>query len=161
LPQGISGETTGFQGIETSAGYLTATVKVSGQLGTTTGKRMLTPGFFFSAGAPMRFSGEARETPFDLHYAEQVIDDVVYHLPPGFAIESAPQATQLPWPDHAALVVKTTPGAGMFEIKHIFARAFVVLDAKEYPALRDYSRKVAENDQQQVVLVRADAATGN
>jgi hypothetical protein len=160
LPQGISGETTGFQGIETSAGYLTATVKVSGQLGTTTGKRMLTPGFFFSAGAPMRFSGEARETPFDLHYAEQVIDDVVYHLPPGFAIESAPQATQLPWPDHAALVVKTTPGAGMFEIKHIFARAFVVLDAKEYPALRDYSRKVAENDQQQVVLVRADAATG-
>jgi positive regulator of sigma E activity len=49
----------------------------------------------------------------------------------------------------------------MFEIKHIFARAFVVLDAKEYPALRDYSRKVAENDQQQVVLVRADAATGN
>jgi hypothetical protein len=47
LPQGISGEVTGFQGMDTSEGYLTAAVKVSGPLGTKTGKRMMLPGFFF------------------------------------------------------------------------------------------------------------------
>jgi hypothetical protein len=96
---------------------------------------------------------EKRELPIDLHYAEQVIDDVVYHLPTGFSVESAPSATQLPWPDHAVLVVKTTPGTGTFDIKHIFARAFVLLNAKEYPALRGYYQKVATSDQQQLLLV--------
>jgi len=153
LPQGIAGEVTGFQGMDTSAGYLSVAVKVSGQLGSATGKRLMLPGFFFSTGAHTQFVGEEkRESAIDMHYAEQVIDDVVYHLPAGYAVESAPQAEQLPWPDHAALVVKTAPAAGTIDIKHIFARAFVLLDAKEYPALREYYQKMATSDQQQLVL---------
>jgi hypothetical protein len=53
------------------------------------------------------------------------------------------------------MVVKTTPGAGSIEIKHVFARFFVLLDPKEYPALRDYYQKLAANDQQQLVLLKA------
>ncbi len=162
LPPGISGEVAGFQGIDTSAGYLSAVVKVSGKLGSATGKRMLLPGFFFSTGAHEQFvSEEKREAAVDLHYAEQVIDDVIYHLPAGYAVESAPQAAQLPWPDHAALVVKIAPGPGTIEIKHIFARAFVLLDPKEYPALRDYYQKIAVSDQQQLVLTSTGSAAGN
>lgn len=162
LPQGISGELTGFQGMDTAAGYLSASVKVSGQLGNATGKRLLLPGFFFSTGAHTQFvAEEKRDAAVDLHYAEQVIDDTVYHLPAGFAEESAPQAAQLPWPDHAALVVKIAPGTGVIDIKHIFARAFVLLDAKEYPALRDYYQKIAVSDQQQLVLAQGAGAAGN
>ncbi len=161
LPQGISGEVEKFQGMDTSEGYLSATVKVSGQSGTTTGKRLFLPGFFFSAGERPQFvSSETRETAIDLHYAEQVIDDVTYRLPAGYAVESAPQPAQLPWPEHAALVVKTRPGANSIDIQHIFARAFVVLDPKEYPALRDYYQKLATSGQQQVVLAPAAAAGG-
>lgn len=161
LPQGISADVAGFQGMDTSAGYLSATVRVAGQLGSVTGKRLLLPGFFFSTGGEAHFVAEdKREAAIDLHYAEQVIDDTVYHLPAGFAVESAPQAAQLPWPDHAALVVKTAPGAGSIDIKHIFARAFVLLDAKEYPALRDFYQKIATTDQQQLVLAPG-AATAN
>jgi len=124
-------------------------------LGTTTGKRLLLPGFFFSTGARPQFvAEEKRISAVDLHYAEQVIDDAVYHLPAGYTVESAPQPAQLPWEGHAQLVVKTTPGAGTIEIKHIFARAFILLDPKEYPALRDYYQKLAANDQQQLVLVK-------
>jgi hypothetical protein len=65
----------------------------------------------------------------------------------------------MPWPDHAALVIKTQAGPGTIDIKHIFARAFVLLDPEEYPALRDYYQKIATSDQQQVVLIQA--ATGN
>jgi hypothetical protein len=151
----------GIQGLDTSAGYLSAAVKVSGQLGTATGKRLLLPGFFFSTGAHLQFASEEKRTAaVDLHFAEQVIDDAIYHLPAGYAVEGAPQPAQLPWPDHAALVVKTAPAPGGIEIKHIFARAFVLLDAKEYPALRDYYQKIAASDQQQLVLTAA-AGAGN
>ncbi len=162
LPEGVSGEVERFQGLESSATNLAVVVNVSGQLGSSTGKRLILPGFFFSTGAHAAFvSEEKRDAAVDLHYAEQVIDDVVYHLPAGFAVESAPQPAQLPWPDHAALVVKTTPGPGTIDIKHIFARAFVLLDPKEYPALRDYYQKIATTDQQQLVLAPGTASTGN
>ena len=160
LPQGIAEEVDRFQGLDTDAGYLSVSAKVSGQLGALTGKRLLLPGFFFSTGAHAQFvSEEKRDAAVDLHYAEQVIDDAVYHLPAGFTVESAPQPVQLPWPDHATLVVKTAPGAGTIDIRHIFARAFVLLDPKEYPALREYYQKIAATDQQQLVL--AAGAAGN
>jgi hypothetical protein len=160
LPHGINAEVIGLQGLDTSAGYVSVTAKVSGSLGAMSGKRIVLPGFFFSTGAHPTFVAEdRRESPIDLHYAEQEIDDVVYHLPTGYSVESAPQAVQLPWPDHAVLVVKIQPGTSTIDIKHIFARAFVVLDPKEYPALRDYYQKVAATDQQQVVLT--ESAAGN
>jgi hypothetical protein len=153
LPQGISGSVDKIQGIDTAAGYLSVTFKVSGRLGTLTGKRLLLPGFFFSTGAHTQFVAEAqRETPVDLEYPGQVINDVVYHLPAGATVESAPQPTELTWAQHAALVVKTQPGPGTIDIKHIFARGFALLDPREYPALRDYYEKIAANDQQQLVL---------
>jgi hypothetical protein len=162
LPRGISGEIASVQGLTTSAGYVSVAVKVSGQLGSVTGKRLLLPGFFFSTGTSEQFvDEEKREAPVDLHFAVQVIDDVVYHLPSGFAVESAPQPAQIPWPDHAALVIKTQPAPGVIDIKHIFARAFVLLDPKEYPALRDYYQKIAVTNQQQVVLSPGASAAGN
>ena len=162
LPQGITGEVDHFQGLDSPAANLLAVVKVSGQLGTSTGKRLLLPGFFFSTGAHAQFeSEEKRENAIDLHYAAQAIDDVVYHLPAGYTVESAPQQVQLPWRNHAVLVIKTASGAGSIEIKHIFARSFVLLEAKEYPALREYYQKLATNDQQQLVLAPAVGAIGN
>jgi hypothetical protein len=162
LPQGVMGEVAEVQGLATSAGYVSVTAKVSGQLGSMTGKRILLPAFFFSTRSADQFVlEEKRESPVDLHYAEQVIDDVVYHLPSGYSLENAPHPAQLPWPEHAALVVKTQPGAAVIDIKHIFARAFVLLDAKEYPALRDYYHKVAATNQQQIVLSATAGASGN
>jgi hypothetical protein len=131
-------------------------------LGNPTGKRILVPGFFFSTGAHAQFVAEEKRTAaVDLHFAEQTIDDAVYHLPAGYTVEAAPQPVQLPWPEHAALVVKTAPGPGVVDIKHIFARDFVLLDPKEYPALRDYYQKMAVNDQQQVVLASTGTSAGN
>ncbi len=147
-----------FQGLDTSATNLLAVVKVTGPLATASGKRLQMPGFFFSTGARTQFFAETNRTaPVDLHYAEQVIDDVILHLPAGYAVESAPQPAQLPWPEHAALVVKTTSAPGVIDVKHIFARAFILPDSKEYPALHDYYQKLATNDQQQLVLAPATA----
>jgi hypothetical protein len=155
LPTGLMGEIAAMKGLDTADGFFQAIAKVSGQVGTVTGKRLLLPAFLFSADARQHFvSEEKRDSPVDLHYAEQVIDDVVYHLPAGYGVQSAPPAAQLPWPDHAQLVVKVTPdpAKNTLDVRHTLARAFTLLDAKEYPALCDYYQKLATNDQQQVVL---------
>ena len=96
-----------------------------------------------------------------MHYAEQVIDDVIYHLPTGYTIESAPTPTQLPWPGHAALVTKVVSAPGVVDVKHIYARAFTLLDPKDYPTLRDFYQKLANNDQQQLVLAQGAPAAAN
>ncbi len=162
LPQGVTGEVDTIQGLETSVGYLSVSTKVSGQLGSSTGKRLQLPGFFFSTNTHRQFvSEEKREAAVDLHYGEQVIDDAIYHLPAGFTVESAPQPVQLPWPEHATLVVKTVTGAGTIDIRHTFATFIPLIEAKEYPALHDYYQKVAATDQQQLVLIKATGAGGN
>ncbi|HWE87646.1 MAG TPA: DUF3857 domain-containing protein [Terracidiphilus sp.] len=161
LPSGLNPEIAAIKGLDTPEGFLQVTAKVSGALGSVTGKRVLLPAFLFSSPGERTFvSEDKREAPVDLHYAEQVMDEVTYHLPAGYTVEGAPQSAQLPWPDHAALVVKVTSTPNTIDLKHIFARAFVLLDAKEYPALHDYYGKLAANDQQQVVL-GAPSASGN
>jgi hypothetical protein len=162
LPQGVVGEIERIQGLDSIATSLSAVIKVKGQLGTSTGKRLFIPGFLFSTGDGWPFvTGQERDTTVDLHYAVKAIDDVIYHLPEGATVESAPHSAELPWPSHAALVVKTTPGSGVLEIKRSFVRAFVLLQPKEYPALRDYYQKIAVSDQQQLVLAPAAGAAGN
>ncbi len=37
--------------------------------------------------------------PIDVHYPREEQDDVTYHLPPGYTVESAPQAANISWPD--------------------------------------------------------------
>lgn len=159
LPQGVDGIVERFEGLETPTTNLLAVVKVSGPLASSSGKRLLVPAFFFNTGAHRQFVEEtSRAVPVDLHYSEQVIDDVNYHLPQGYSVESAPQPVQLPWPQHGALVTKTTSAPGVVNVKHIFARTFVLLDSKDYPALRDFYQKVATNDQQQLVLSAGSAS---
>jgi Domain of Unknown Function with PDB structure (DUF3857)/Transglutaminase-like superfamily len=161
LPQGVSGEVDHFEGLDSGAGSLSAAIKVSGPLGTVTEKRIVLPAFFFSASNTTQFVTEANRTvPVDMHYAQQVIDDVIYHLPTGFSVESAPQPAQMPWPEHAVLVTKTTSGPGVIDVKHIFARIFVLMDAKQYPELRAYYQKVAASDQQQLVLAHDSTPAG-
>jgi len=161
LPAGVTGSIEEIQSLDTSAGFLTVSLKISGKLGLLNGKRLILPAFFFSPSTQSPFSAEHRTTAVDMRYAEQVIDSTTYHLPTDMSVVNAPLSTQLPWPDHAALVVKTQPGQGTLEVKHIFARAFVLLDPKEYPALRDYYQKLAANDRQQLVLDLASDSAKN
>lgn len=161
LPAGINPEIAAVKGIDTSDGFLQVTAKVTGALGTVTGKRVMLPAVLFSSQTQRAFVGEdKREAPVDLHYAEQVMDEVTYHLPAGYSVEGAPQSAQLPWPEHAVLALKVTTTPNSVDIKHIYARAFVLLDAKEYPSLHDYYAKLAASDQQQVVLA-APTTSGN
>jgi hypothetical protein len=156
VPDGVDAEVDHFLAMDEYGPNLVAVLKVSGQLGSATGKRFFLPGMFFESHAAHPFvATDHRAIPVDVHYPERVVDDVTYRVPEGFTVESAPQAATIPWASTAQLRVASKAEHGTIEIARSFAYNFTLVDAKEYGNLHDFYQKVATADQQQIVLTRA------
>ena len=163
LPDGVHAEFDHFLGIDDYSVNLVATVKITGSLGAATGKRAFIPGLFFQARAKHPFAAqEKRSSPVDVHYPRLVQDEVIYRLPEGFQVESAPEATSLSWPEHAVLKIETVRSASnVVSVKRAMAYNYTLLDSKDYSSLHDFFQKVATADQQQLVLIHSPQAKGN
>ena len=162
LPEGVQADFDRIQALDDDSANLIAFVKVSGNLGSVTGKRFFLPGLFFASRAKHPFvAQDKRIVPIDVHYGKLEQDEVSYSLPPGFNVESAPQDVNIAWPDHAQLKIHSSAINGSVTILRAMAFNFETLDPKEYSNLHDFFLKVAAADQQQLVLTRAPAAKGN
>lgn len=164
IPDGVIAEFDHFIGLDDYATNLLAVVKVSGNMGSTTGKRFFLPGLFFEVRAKHPFvAQDKRVMPVDVQYPHGVQDQVAYRLPAGYMVESVPQATNLSWPGHALLKIVSKPAGGTVTIERVLAFNFTFLQPKDYTDLHDFYQKVATADQQQLVLTRAAAtpAKGN
>jgi hypothetical protein len=163
VPDGVEAHVDHFLGMDDPETNLMAIVKTQGTLGTATSKRVLLPGFFFEARGNTPFvSQEKRQEAVDMHYGDQISEEVVYHLPDGVTVEGAPADGKIPWTGHAALVTKTVSTPGQIVVSRTLARAFSQAKPEEYQDLRGFYQKVAASDQQQLVLsVSAPAAKGN
>lgn len=162
VPDGVEAHVDHFVGLDDPESALMAVVKTEGTLGTATSKRLLLPGFFFEARGHTPFvSQEKRQEAVDMHYGDQISEEVVYHLPDGFTVEGAPADGKVPWTGHAALVTKTVSTPGQVDISRTLARAFSQAKPEEYQDLRGFYQKVAASDQQQLVLTTSAPAKGN
>jgi transglutaminase-like putative cysteine protease len=162
LSEGITATFDRFQGLDNNEMNLTAIVNLSGTLGAPAGKRLILPGLFFESRAKHPFvAQDKRITPIDVHYPKMESDDVVYHLPPGYAAESTPKTSDVNWPGSAALRISSGTKDDVLEVTRIFARNFTLLKPKGYEDLHDFYLKLAAADQQQIVLSRAAPSKGN
>ncbi len=163
LPQGVHGELDHFIELDHSGVNLIAIANLSGTMGTITGKRIFLPGLFFDSRAPQPFVSEAKRlTPVDMHYARMTLDSVNYHLPTGYSVESAPNSSDISWPQKGVLRIKSTIQGTQLNVSRLFARNFILVKSEDYQQLRDLYAKVAAADQQQIVLTRdAGAPKGN
>jgi hypothetical protein len=93
-----------------------------------------------------------------MHYAEQIVEQVTYHLPAGLTVEGIPQNNKEVWKDHAVLNIATKTGNGDVIIARTLARGFTFAKPEEYQDLRAFYQKVGASDQQQLVLTNALAA---
>lgn len=162
LPDGIQADFDHFLALDDYNSNLMAIVKVSGNLGTATGKHVFLPGIFFESHARHPFvAQDKRETPIDVHYAKMVQDDVTYHLPAGFSVESPLQPSTASWPQNAMLKIASKPTSDGVNITRTLAYNFTLLAPKDYSDLHGFYQKVAAADQQQLVLTRATQAREN
>ncbi len=162
IPEGVQAEFDHFIALDDYNSNLIGLVKISGNIGSATGKHFFLPGLFFESRAKHPFvAQEKRLTPIDLHYAKMELDDVVYHLPPGYTVESSPKTSDVNWPNHAVLKINSATKIGSVEVVRSFARGFTMLEAKDYNDLHDFYQKLATADQQQLVLTRVPESKGN
>lgn len=162
FPDGVQPEFDHFLAIDDYDANLIGVIKVSGNIGSATGKHFFLPGLFFESRSKHPFvAQDKRDTPVDVHYPKTEQDDVTYHLPPGFTVESAPQNASTSWPDHAVLKIASKTGADSVEIIRTLVYNYTILSPKEYSDLHSFYQKIATADQQQLVLTRAAAAKGN
>jgi hypothetical protein len=161
LPYGVEAAFDHFLGLDDAEVNLMAIVQISGSAAAATGKYFYLPGLFFVSRAKHPFvAQETRATPIDLHYPKMEKDGVVYHLPPGYHVESTPR-TDVAWPGFAVLKIASTVDGDAIHVNRIFARNFTLLAPDGYNNLHDFYQKLAGADQQQIVLTRAPAAKGN
>jgi hypothetical protein len=162
FPDGVQADFDHFIGLEDYNTNLMGIVKVSGNMGTATGKHVFLPGLFFESRIKHPFVAEEKRTaPVDVHYARLQQDDVTYHLPAAFTLESAPQGSNPAWPSHAMLKISSKTDGDTVNVTRALAYNFVLLDPRNYSDLHDFYQKVAAADQQQIVLTRTPVAHGN
>jgi hypothetical protein len=162
VPQGVEAHIDHFVGLDDPDANLVAVTKVQGTLGAATSKRLLLPSFFFETRNAHPFvAQDKRLQPVDMHYGELVVDQVVYHLPASLTVEGSPQDAKISWPEHAILAFKIVPSPGQIVVARSLARGFTFAKPEEYKDLRGFYQKVADSDQQQLVLAASPQAKGN
>ena len=162
MPDGVEADLNHFIALPDYNSNLVAIVNVSGTLGTATGKHFFLPGLFFESHARHPFvAQDKRTTLVDVHYPKVENDQVTYHLPAGFAVETAPEAADVSWPSHAVFRVKANVKGNDVTISRTVAFNFSVLPAQDYGDLHNFYQKVATADQEQLVLTHAQVAKGN
>lgn len=162
LPEGVQGDFDHFLGLDEYNTNLMAFVKVTGTLGSATGKRFFLPGLFFEVKSKHPFVSEGkRAIPVDVHFPVFEQDDVTYRLPAGYSLQSGLQTDNVMWPQHAQLTINAVDGKGEIEVVRKFGYNYTILDAAEYGDLHSFYQKVAAADQQQLILTRVAASSGN
>ena len=162
LPQGVQVSFDHFLGLEDYTTNLQVFLKVNGTIGALTGKRLFLPGLLFEVKSKHPFvSQEKRETPVDVHYARAVQDSVTYQIPQGYALESGPKTADIKWEPQAELSIATDAAQNMVRVRRVLIYGYSYLLAKDYGNLHDFYQKVAEADQQQLILARPGTKAGN
>ena len=162
VPAGVQAHVDHFLSIDDPEVNLVAVVQADGALGTVTSKRVLVPGFFFETRANQPFvDQEKRIEPVDMHYADQVTDQITIDLPAGLSVEGAPQSANVPWANRAVFATKSVVNPNQVIIARQFSRGFTIVKPEEYRDLRDFYQKVAATDQQQLVLTASPSRKGN
>lgn len=162
MPAGVEAHLDHFLALGDPDANLLAIVKAKGTLGTAQTGQVLLPGVFFQRHGGEPFVKEAqRLEPVDMHYAEETADQVVYHPPTGYAVESSAQDTNDLWKGYAQLIVKSKTQPGQITVDRVLVRTFDTLPVDDYPELRGFYEKVAAADQSEVTLKQAATGRGN
>jgi Domain of Unknown Function with PDB structure (DUF3857)/Transglutaminase-like superfamily len=148
-----------FLGLDTPETNLLAQLEVSGNLGTSTGRRVLVPLALFSGGAHP-FTSSRREHPVDLRFPYMEQDQITLHLPASLHPESMPAAAKLGVPQMAAYSSSTKADAQSITFVRVMAMANDLYAADEYSKLKGFLDDVGTRDRELAVLQAAAPGSG-
>jgi hypothetical protein len=124
------------------------------------GRRALLPVGLFSAPEKHIFEHANRVQPLYFEFPFEKVDDVTIDLPLGWQVQTLPP----PQKQDGHVVVydlKAEKDSGSIHLSRKLTVDFLLLDAKYYPALRNFFQVVRTGDEQQIVLQPGTANASN
>jgi hypothetical protein len=157
LPQGLQITVGSIDNLTEYEQPLTVHFVVKGEVGSSTGKRLLLPADVFEANAKPSFSREKRETPVAFSYPSMVLDAVRFNFPATLNVESAPSNDKISLHTFAAYEMSTASTATSITTRRNYLLGEILFMTKDYPELRSFYSKMETKDQESVVLTTAPA----
>jgi len=161
IPVGIDVELTNKPDWASSAPTLVAEydLKVQGWA-TGAGKRVLVPVGLFSAPEKHLFEHANRVHPVYFQFFSQKTDYVTIDLPLGWQVSNLP-AEQTNDQKVAVYHLKAENNKGTLHVTRQLNSDLLMVDAKSYPALRNFYQAVRTGDDQQIVIQPGTSAASN
>jgi transglutaminase-like putative cysteine protease len=124
------------------------------------GRRVLLPVGIFSAPEKHVFEHTTRVHPLYFEYPYSKVDDITINLPLGWQVQSLPQPQKQD--GHVvAYNLDAAKDAGSVHLSRKLMIDMLVLEAKYYPALRNFFQAVRTGDEEQIVLQPGTASASN
>ena len=157
LPSGSSFEVTAIHDWDKSSEPLRVegTMKIP-TLGSAIGHRMLVPATIFHEGYSTAFVTTKRVNMVYFHVPFEETDDITFHAPAGFKIETVPDEKKIN-PGAVSYERSATQAGNVAEVKRHLRINAVVVPVESYPALRAFFAGVKANDDAQIVLRNAES----
>lgn len=160
LPGGMDVKVSKIENLTEYDLPLKITYDVSGAVGKATSTRLILPADIFLANQKPHFTSDKRETPVYFHYNQYSQDAVRFKLPANYVIESAPTPVQDVYQKKIAYTLKSKSAANSITVWRDIARGDILFETREYPAFRDFYKKMDTNDQASIVLKAAAPGAG-
>ena len=162
LPGGMEIHVGNIENLEDYEKQLIVNYTVKGQIGSSTGKRLLLPSDIFEVNAKPTFTQPKREQPISFDYSHAIQDAVHITFPASLSVESLPASEQVPLENLAAYVIRTESTPTSVTVRREFDLGEIFYKLDEYPSLRAFFNKFETKDQEPVVLKAAPpTASGN
>jgi hypothetical protein len=121
------------------------------------GRHVLFPVGLFGGGEKNLFEHANRVHPIYMEYPFQEQDDLVIEVPAGWQVGSLPEAKTQNGGSVLTYTTKTVNETGRLHLTRTLDVSFLLLDAKQYPALRSFFQQIRTGDEQQIVLQTGNA----
>lgn len=124
------------------------------------GKRAMMPTAIFTEGEKHMFEHAERVQPIYFEYPYEKDEDVTIELPAGWKVDSVPPA-QSKDGHVVAYSTRAENGADSLHLTRKLTVNILLMEAKYYPALRNFFEAVRTGDEQQIVLLPGTSNASN
>jgi hypothetical protein len=162
MPSGMDVKVSSIDKLEDYEEPLIVKFNVTGQIASSTGKRLIVPSDIFEANAKPSFPHEKRELPVYFNYTHSVLDAVRVTFPSSLSAESVPADLQLPYQKTALYSMDAKSTSTSITMHRNFLLGDIIFPLEQFPDLRTFYNKFESRDQEPIVLkVASPLGDGN
>ncbi|HZY63085.1 MAG TPA: DUF3857 and transglutaminase domain-containing protein [Edaphobacter sp.] len=158
LPSGVTVELTSLSDPADYEKPLEVRFSIKGQIGSSTGKRLLIPADLFEVNTKPAFPHDKRTVAVYFDYPSMSQDVVRIIFPAAWTLESKPSNISVPLQTYAVYDMSAASTPNSIIIRRDYALGNYIFLPKEYSDLRSFYSKMETKDQESIVLKTAAPA---